>query len=405
MGVEQRGSTFRIRTRWSSLQLALTLRDKGEANDAFAALKWLRQFQRDDLLKAIGERPALILNLIVIHKAQRLTARGLTIEDLLPPKPAATPNTMTVAEAGAKWVYALNHKLESVREREYSRTVIPAYERVWKVFIEWLNTDDRRGPLTSVAEVNKTMLIAWRKHVEQTSFKGRKHTRATANRYLAVVSAWCTWVRAPHGLGLDLPDHRVSVSKGEPRPLPRVLSPDAVSKLFTCLSPADWVPVVTVLAETGLRARECLDLKWSEVHLDLDELKLVEKSDRPLKSPAASREVPLSVSAKKVLQAAHDARGPKDEYVWSPAQRNRHAFASAWKRAVKKAQLAARVHDLRHTRAVRWAVEDGDSEAEIRERLGHREASTTARYLAGSNQYGRMLARRATGPKVSPITP
>lgn len=67
-----------------------------------------------------------------------------------------------------------------------------------------------------------------------------------------------------------------------------------------------------------------------------------------------------------------------------------------------KAQLTARVHDLRHTRAVRWAVEDGVAEPEIRERLGHREASTTARYLAGANQYGRMLARRATGPKVAP---
>ena len=402
MGVEQRGSTFRVRTRWSSLQLALTLRDEEEANDAFAALTWLRRYQRDDLLKAVGERPELILPLIAVHKAERLTARGLSLADLLPAKPAATPATITVAEAGARWVYALDHKLESVRERAYAPTVIIAYKRTWALFIEWLNTGDRRGPLTTVAEVNKRMLLDWRKHVEQTEFKGRTRSRATANRHLAIVSAWATWVRAPHGLGLDLPDHRISVSKGEAQPLPRALSPEAVSKLFQHLSPTHWKAVFTVLAETGVRAQECLLLKWSEVFLDLDALKLVEKTDRPLKSAAATREIPLSVLAKEHLERAFSARDKNSDSVWPPELRDRNAFESAWRRAVKKADVKARVHDLRHTRAVRWAVEEGVSEAEIRERLGHREASTTARYLKGANQYGRARARRATGPESSP---
>ena len=145
-----------------------------------------------------------------------------------------------------------------------------------------------------------------------------------------------------------------------------------------------------LLMLTGCRRNEILMLRWEDVNLEHDEIRL-----RDAKTGA--RAVPLSPTARQVLTSL--PRHPDNPWVVSgrgPGARLSNLNAS-WGAVRKKAGLEdVRIHDLRHSYASR-ALSLGESLPMIGKLLGHRKVQTTARYADLARDSVKAAAERVSG--------
>ena len=130
---------------------------------------------------------------------------------------------------------------------------------------------------------------------------------------------------------------------------------------------------IRLLMLTGCRRNEILTLRWEEVHLEAQELRLPDSKTGP-------RTISLSVEAADVLAAI--PKVPGNPWVipgTRPGQRLSSIF-EPWSRVRARAGLDdVRIHDLRHSYASR-ALALGESLPVIAKLLGHAQIQTTARY-------------------------
>ncbi len=136
---------------------------------------------------------------------------------------------------------------------------------------------------------------------------------------------------------------------------------------------ASAAAAIRLLMLTGCRRNEILTLKWEDVDLEHDELRL-----RDAKTGA--RAVPLSPTARGVLTAI--PRQPGNPWVIFGREPGTHLanLNSSWQVARREAGLEdMRLHDLRHSFASR-ALALGESLPTIARLLGHSQIQTTARY-------------------------
>ena len=128
-----------------------------------------------------------------------------------------------------------------------------------------------------------------------------------------------------------------------------------------------------LLMLTGCRRNEILTLRWEDVRLEAQELRLRDSKSGP-------RTVSLSPEAVQVLASIE--RLPGNPWVIPgarPGQRLSGLFAP-WSRVRARAGLDdVRLHDLRHSYASR-ALALGESLPVIAKLLGHAQIQTTARY-------------------------
>ncbi|MCA3635061.1 MAG: site-specific integrase [Methylobacterium sp.] len=138
---------------------------------------------------------------------------------------------------------------------------------------------------------------------------------------------------------------------------------------------AHAVAAIRLLALTGLRLREVLHLRWTEVDIERGFLTLAHTKTKrrivPLGAPALSVLAGLERIGTYVI--ASTSAGTKDE-------RPRHDLKRPWTAVTRHAGLAGlRIHDLRHT-AASVGAGSGLGLVVIGGLLGHKNARTTARY-------------------------
>ena len=142
-----------------------------------------------------------------------------------------------------------------------------------------------------------------------------------------------------------------------------------------------------LLMLTGCRCNEILRLRWDEVDLERNELRLTD-------SKTGRRTVPLSPAATRVLAARPRVDG--DPWVIPgrfPGKPFRNIDRS-WCKVRKRAELKdVRIHDLRHSFASR-ALALGESLPMIGKLLGHTRVQTTARYAHLAEESVRESAAR-----------
>ena len=153
---------------------------------------------------------------------------------------------------------------------------------------------------------------------------------------------------------------------------------------------ASAVAAIRLLMLTGCRKREILCLRWEDVALDDNELRLPD-------AKTGARVVPLSPSAVKLLAGLPRMEGNP----WVIPGRKPGAHMSnvdqAWQAVRAKAGLEdVRIHDLRHSFASR-ALALGESLSMIGKLLGHSQIETTARYAHLARDSVQEAAERIAG--------
>jgi len=219
-------------------------------------------------------------------------------------------------------------------------------------------------------------------------------TQATANRYLAALSAVCKWAWKELRW---LPSNPVlSVTKGaEHTGMVRYLSDDERKALLAaCKASTDrniYCAVVLALA-TGARASNLRNLTWADVDLERWRLRFVRtKNDEP-------RYVPVVGMAQAALQAQFERDPTQNGWVFKGGTDKVPADLDRPWRAVRAAaglvgEKHCRFHDLRHTTAS-YLTMNGATLAEVAEALGQRTLVMAKRYSHQSGEHVRATLER-----------
>lgn len=180
----------------------------------------------------------------------------------------------------------------------------------------------------------------------------------------------------------------------------RAISEETEETVFANLRQDYW-PIAAFAISSGLRASECL-IRWDQVDWKARMLRNV-KHGKASKKKEGVRDVPLTEYEYKLLRAEWDKAGRHPVFVFTyEARRTRKAAGrkkqpyvkghrypilySNWKEAwddMKAATgLKVRIHDLRHTAAMRALENKGLYAA--KEVLGHASVQTTSDFYASA---------------------
>ncbi len=287
-------------------------------------------------------------------------------------------------------------------EGRLAPATLKEYRRQWKTYLK-----TPIGGLLASAVATKDVAA-----VQRTL----KSHPVLANRVVALVHAFMTWCEVqgirPRGSN---PATDVKAFKETSRE--RFLTSEELERLIKAIDAEavtgnpHTIGALRFLTLTGWRRQEVFSLKWDAVDLERGIATLMRtktgKSQRILSKAAVKvlKSLPRTVGHPYVFESPAHKPNPKwpKRSVTAGGRKSRsksnkpptrrepglHPIASVdylWDRVREKAELKAfRLHDLRHS-AASFMLEAGVSLPEIGAVLGHRNASTTARYahLTGS---------------------
>ncbi len=196
------------------------------------------------------------------------------------------------------------------------------------------------------------------------------NSKSTVNRYLALLKIMFR-LAADWGYSDSSPLKNVKLFSEKDTQKERYLTEAEQKTLLECSS-ARLRPIILFALHTGMRRGEILSLKWADVDLSRRVIR-VERAKN-----GRTRFIPINSTLNDELEKLRRSRG-KSSLVF-PCKSVRTAFENA----CKKAKLAIRYHDLRHSFATRL-VEKGVDLITIQHLLGHHSVTMTQRYTHSSD--------------------
>ena len=190
----------------------------------------------------------------------------------------------------------------------------------------------------------------------------------------------------------------LGIAKNPRKKIARFLDEDELARLGRVLDEreADWpeaVAAIRLLALTGCRRSEVLNLRWHDV------------GDVALHLPDSKtgpRAVPISQAARALVETLPGARDPGAFLFPRHAEgKGLWVLTNCWRTVCADAKLGRlRLHDLRHTMASH-AVMSGENLPLVGKLLGHRRHRTTAGYahladghlVEAAEKVGALIAR------------
>ena len=169
----------------------------------------------------------------------------------------------------------------------------------------------------------------------------------------------------------------LGIKKNPRRDIARFLDTDELARLGRALDAREdqWpesVAAIRLLALTGCRRGEVLNLRWRDIGDNAITLQ---------DGKTGPRSVPLGEAAREIIDTLPGSHDP-DAFMFPRLGGSRHAhhIVACWRTIREDANLGkVRLHDLRHT-AASHAVMSGENLPLVGKLLGHRRHETTAGY-------------------------
>ena len=218
-----------------------------------------------------------------------------------------------------------------------------------------------------------------REHVAELHYRLRK-TPVAANEAVGALSRMLNWAEA-WGLVPAGSNPCGFVTRYRTRRPERFLTEQEFRRLGQALDelgaegrlPVHAAAAIRLLMLTGCRSGEVLGLRWEDVALERNEVRLRDTKTGP-------RVVPLSPAAARVLACVPRLAGNPWVIAGREPGERLMQLAYYWYPVRERAGLDdVRLHDLRHSFASR-ALALGEDLAMIGKLLGHKKIQTTARY-------------------------
>ena len=253
-----------------------------------------------------------------------------------------------------------------------------AYETAWRLHII-----PTLGNLP-VADITETDALKIRRALAKTPTQANR-VMACLSKGMSLAERW-RW-RPQHSNPCRYVEHYPENHRE------RILEADELRRLFDALDTCETVMESTrtffrLLLLTGLRSGEWRLAQWSWLDEVNQSLRIPHDG-----SKTGARIVPLSADVMQILD-----RLPRSSIYMLPGRTGgpMSGHQKAWRTLCKAAGVqGCRIHDIRHTVGT-YAHQAGATQREIADLLGHRQLSTTERYINGIGSAGHQNATRAT---------
>jgi len=320
------------------------------------------------------------------HKQKRREA--LTIEELL---------TRYVASP------AFAEKAETTKATDRGRIERHLMPLLGSKHADLLTSDDVRRAQVAIKD-GKT---AGRFKTVARGLAKVKGGAGTADKSVLILRAAYSWAIS-EGILQDNPAAAVKVAQPGQRDTIMGDSDD-YAQLFRTLSKMEnehrirstAADAIRLIALTGARRGEVVGLRWQYVDLKSGLIALPPKAHKTGSRTGKPRIIGLPTEAQAII--ARQPKGEPDDYVFRPSKgEGALAIAKPWMKVRTEAQLPANLglHGLRHSLASHLAMA-GASAVELMEAMGHKQVSTTQRYIHFAERARSTLAQRAAALAVA----
>lgn len=245
--------------------------------------------------------------------------------------------------------------------------------------------------------------------------RGRIHVRGgegTARMAIRLLRAILSWGKTakvlPAGFSADIAagvdvgrDGRRNLILDDPdayarlwQTLDRLIDRRRIKKGESLLRP-EAADAIRVIALTGARRSEITGLRWSYVDLKAGTLTLPLDAHKTGRKTGETRVIGLPALASAII--ARQSKGNPGDLVFRPARGGARLDLSArWRDIRQSAELPNGIglHGLRHSLASHMAM-SGSEAAEIMAALGHRDITTSQKYVHWARDQRQKLAEKA----------
>lgn len=226
-------------------------------------------------------------------------------------------------------------------------------------------------------------------------------------------------IRHNPAAGIRISKPGAPVIERDARELRRAMDTDELGR-FLRACPAEWEPFFRLLAMTGLRISEAIELRWGDVDFGAKRLRIrrqfYEGVVAPPKSKHGSRDIPLSTAMARLLWPR---QGAPDGLVFTGPRGNRLDHAWMWRQVLEPARDKAKLpwvtfHTFRHTCASILFAESRNPK-QVQMWLGHSDPGFTLRAYVhliddglgdadflDAQSWGNVGATRATRKRANP---
>ena len=258
----------------------------------------------------------------------------------------------------------------ALKRRNYSAHTVKSYMNLLGHFLQWITV-----PLS---EVTRKEIGLYVDHLLE-----KRHSPKTITCHLQTIRLFFDFLIEEDGISIANPVIRISIRL--PKPLPRHLKDDQVTRLLAVIRDLRDRAMIMLMLRCGLRVQEVADLTVDAVDYQRKQI-FVSKG-----KGSKDRVVYVSEDARAALFAYLSKRSVKGKRVFlvqkGPVRGQPLSVRGIQKRIeyyAKKSKLNVSCHRLRHTMATQLLNADADL-ATIQDLLGHGQITTTQRYCWVAN--------------------